>query len=194
MYLEDDNSSEWRYPKIPLERRAYAFLMDFVAVWLTSSFFGGQSWLNVLLQALVFMGAWFALRVVLVEKNRGQSLGKWAFDMRVLDMRYNSTPTLANLSKREGILGICALLAMIGLNINFKNALSMLIFVTPLVIDCAIALGDEDRNLAFHDRMAQTLVVPTRRGFSLDLRLKKLWYMVKDKFQKNRERRRDDRY
>ncbi|MGK7945238.1 MAG: RDD family protein [Microcystaceae cyanobacterium] len=194
MYLEDDNPSDWRYPKIPLERRAYAFLLDFIAIWLTSSFFGGPSWFNFLLQALVFMVTWFALRVVLVEKNKGQSPGKWAYDMRVLDPRYNSTPTLADLAKREGILGICALLAMIGLNINFRNALSMLIFITPLVIDCAIALGDEDYNLAFHDRMAQTLVVPTRRGFSLDLRLKKLWYLAKDKFQKNQERRRRDRY
>lgn len=79
---------------------------------------------------------------------------------------------------------------MIGLNINFRNALSMLIFVTPLVIDCAIALGDEELNLAFHDRIAQTLIVPTRRGFSLDLRLKKLWYIAKRK----RQQRRQDRY
>ncbi len=178
MYLEDDDPSTRRYPKVPLERRAYAFLLDFVAVWLTSSFFGG------FFQVLVFMIAWFALRVILVEKNRGQSLGRWAFDMRIIDPRYSATPSLAELSKREGILGGCALLAMIGLNITFKNPLSMLILVSPLVIDCGIALGDEDLNLAFHDRMAKTLIIQARRGFSLDLRLKKLWYILKRKLQK----------
>ncbi len=180
MYLKGDDQSPRQYPKVPLERRAYAFLLDFVTVWLTSSFFSGMS------QVFVFLIAWFALRVVLVEKNQGQSLGRWAFDMRIIDLRYNFTPGLAALSKREAILGLCALLAMIGLNINLKNPLSLLILITPLLIDCGMALGDEQSFLAFHDRMAQTVIIQSRRGFSLDLRLKKLWYVAKRKLQRRK--------
>jgi hypothetical protein len=114
--------------------------------------------------------------------------------MRILDPRYQSTPNLTDLAKREGILGVFALLAMIGLNINVKNVLSLLILLTPLIIDCAMALGDEETNVTFHDRMATTLVVPTRRGFSLDLRIKKLWRTAKRQLQAKKENRYQNRY
>lgn len=182
MYLEEENAPYRQYPKVPIERRAYAFLLDFVAVWLISSFFRG------FIQAFVFMVAWFAIRVVLVEKNKGQSLGRWAYDMRILDLRFNATPTLVNLTKREGMIGICALLAMLGLNINFRNPLSMLLLVTPLFIDCVSALGDEELNQAFHDRWSNTIIIQARRGFSLDIRTRKLWYTIKRQIQQHRQR------
>ncbi|MGB5769852.1 MAG: RDD family protein, partial [Crocosphaera sp.] len=122
-------------------------------------------------------------RVIIVEKNKGQSLGSWAFDLKVIDIRFLRVSGLKELTKREAILGFAALLAMIGLNINFKNGLSMLIFITPLIIDCGIALGDEEYNQAFHDKIGNTIVVQTKRGFSLDLRLKKLWKIIKQKIQ-----------
>lgn len=164
-----------RFPKVPIERRAYAFLLDFVAIWFLSSFFRGIS------QGIVFIIAWLALRIVIVEKNQGQSLGSWAFDMKVIDARFNKIPGLKELAKREGILGGTALLALLGLNINLSNGLSMLLLMTPLLIDCGLALGDEELSQAFHDRIAGTIVAQTRRGFSLDLRLKKLWFVIKDK-------------
>ena len=171
-----------RFPKVPFDRRAYAFLLDFVTVWFISSFFRG------LLKELIFIISWAALRIILVEKNRGQSLGSWAFDLKVIDPRFSKIPGLKELGKREGILGGAALLAMVGLTINFGNGLSMLLFITPLLVDCGVALGDEDLNRAFHDRIAQTIVIQTRRGFSLDLRLKKLWLIIQDKLQSRQNR------
>ena len=177
-----------RFPKVPVDRRAYAFLLDFVTVLFLSSFFKG------LVKDLVFLVIWLILRVIVVEKNKGQSLGSWSFDIKVIDLRFLRVPGLKELTKREAILGFAAMLAMVGLNINFKNGLSMLIFITPLIIDCGLAIGDEEYNQAFHDKISNTIVIQTKRGFSLDLRLKKI---IKEKIQsrqKQQPRYRDDYY
>ena len=180
-----------RFPKVPVDRRAYAFLLDFVTVLFLSSFFKG------LVKDLVFLVIWLILRVIVVEKNKGQSLGSWSFDIKVIDLRFLRVPGLKELTKREAILGFAAMLAMVGLNINFKNGLSMLIFITPLIIDCGLAIGDEEYNQAFHDKISNTIVIQTKRGFSLDLRLKKLWKIIKEKRQSRQQqqpRYRDDYY
>jgi uncharacterized RDD family membrane protein YckC len=169
-----------RLPKVPIDRRAYAFLIDFVAVWLLSSF-AGTAWV---LQFLVFILAWFALRVVWVEKNKGQSLGRWALDMKVIDLRLKRVPGLAELAMREGIVGLSAALTMLGLNYAFPNPLSILLLSSFLLVDCGMALGDEEYQQAFHDRISKTVIIPSRRGFSLDLRLKRLWREVKFKMKK----------
>jgi uncharacterized RDD family membrane protein YckC len=169
-----------RFPKVPIERRAAAFFIDFVGVWLVSSLLG----FNVFVQIVVFMLSWAALRVVWVSRNQGQSLGRWALDMKVLDVKYSKIPGLLTLAKREGILGFFALLAMLGLNIGLANGISMLLLIFPLAADCCSALADEDAQQAFHDRMAKTLVIQTRRGFSLDLRLKKIFAQVRRRVQK----------
>lgn len=167
-------------PQVTAEKRAGAFLLDFVVVWLLSSFFAGLG------QTLVFLFAWFALRTILVETNQGQSLGRWAFNQKVIDARFNRVPGLLPLAKREGVVGLAALLAMIGLNLAFVNPLSTLILILPLLADCGVAFADElDR--AFHDRLADTIVIPARRGFSLDLKLRQLWiqlqYALRKKFK-----------
>jgi hypothetical protein len=104
--------------------------------------------------------------------------------MKVLDAKDHKIPGLLTLAKREGILGFCALLAMIGLNIGLANGISMLLLVAPLAADCGKALADEEAQQAFHDRVAQTIVIQTRRGFSLDLRLKKLFAKLRRHMQK----------
>jgi uncharacterized RDD family membrane protein YckC len=169
-----------RFPKVPIERRAYAFLIDFVTIWIFSSLVGS----NIVLQGLVFMLLWFALRVALVSGNQGQSLGSWAFDMKVLETEYNKVPGVITLAKREGILGFCTLLATIGLTIGLANGISLLVLIAPLIGDCTIALSDPDTQQAFHDRIAQTVIVQTRRGFSLDLRLRKMFALIKGRMQK----------
>lgn len=169
-----------RFPKVPIERRAAAFLIDFVGVWLVTSLLG----FNAFVQVLVFVLTWVVLRVVLVSSNQGQTLGRWALDMKVLDARDHKIPGMLTLAKREGILGFCALLAMIGLNIGLANGISMLLLVAPLAADCGNALADEEAQQAFHDRVAQTIVIQTRRGFSLDLRLKKLFAKLRRHMQK----------
>lgn len=163
-----------RYPKVPVERRTAAFLIDFVGVWVVSSLVAG----NVLFQMLVFLLLWLGLRVVLVSSNQGQSLGRWALDIKVLDAK-SKIPGLLTLAKREGIIGFCAGLAMIGFGIGLANPISFLLLTTPLAADCGMAFADADTQQALHDRIAKTFIIQTRRGFSLDIRLKKWFAQIK---------------
>ncbi len=159
-----------RFPKVPMERRTAAFFIDFVTVWLVSSFVT-----NLVFQMLVFLLLWLGLRVVLVSSNQGQSLGRWALDLAVLDAKYSKIPGLLTLTKREGILGFCAFLATVGLGMGLASGgFYLLLLPIPLAVDCGAAFADSEGQQAFHDRIAQTLVIPTHRGFSLDLRLKRL--------------------
>jgi uncharacterized RDD family membrane protein YckC len=176
--MYDDKPVYRRYPRVPIERRAGAFAIDFLVVWFVSSFFGSS------LQWLVFLLGWLAMRVLLVDNNKGQTLGRWAFDMKVIAPRFNRIPDLLTLLKRESIVGLAAMLAMLGLQINFKNGLSMLLLLTPLAIDCSLALLDEEFNNAFHDRLAETAIAQTQRGFSLDLRIKKIVVQIQRSMRK----------
>ena len=168
-----------RYPKVPIERRASAFAIDFLSVWFVSSFFAT----NLIVQWIVFLFCWWALRVLIVDKNQGQSLGTWLFDLKVIDPRFNRRPELLNLSKRELMVGLGSALAIAGLQ-NFTSGLAMLLLLSPLAVDCSLALIDEETNLAGHDRLAQTLVAQTERGFSLDLRLKRIFGQIQDRMRK----------
>lgn len=169
-----------RFPKVPYERRCGAFCIDFVTVWLISLPFSG----SIFAQLMVFLVAWLGLRVVLAAKNQGQSLGRWALDMKLVDAKFGKIPGLLELSKREGISGLCALLAMMGLTIGLGNGISLLLLIAPLSADCGVAFADSQTRQAFHDRVARTLVVPTRRGYSLDLRIKKLADQVTRKIKR----------
>lgn len=175
-----DKPTTRRLPRVPIDRRAWAFLIDFITVWLITSLVG-----NNILQLPVFIIAWLGLRVLVVDRNQGQSLGRWALDMKIIDARFpNKIPNLVSLGKREGVLGFAAFLAMIGLNIGLTNALSMLLFVSPLLFDCGAAIADEQLNQAFHDRFAETIIIQSRRGFSLDLRCKKIVAEIKRSMRK----------
>ena len=182
MYSDHESAIYRRFPKVPLDRRTYAFVLDFMSIWFISSFFRG------ILQGLIFVICWLTSRVILTEKNQGQSLGSWAFDIKVIDVQFSKIPGLVKLAKREGIIVLVELLATIGLKMSFHNGLSMLLLIMPLLVDCGIALGDQNLNQAFHDRIAGTIVVQTYRGFSLDLRLKKLQLIVRDKINNFRWR------
>ncbi len=167
---ERDERIPFRAPKVPWGRRIGAFAIDFFTIWLISLPFAGAG----LLQSFVFAGGWICLRVFLPANNRGQSLGRWALDIKVLEERANRIPTLIAMMKREGITGAGAVLAANGLMIGLTNAMILVLLTAPLVVDCVLALGDEDYRQAFHDRIAKTITAQSQRGFSLDLRLKKL--------------------
>jgi len=162
------------YPKVSIERRIYAFLIDFVTVWLSSSFVG--DWF---LRSVIFVFLWWVFRVIVPEKNQGQSLGHWSMDIKVIDPRYARPPGLLELNKRELIVGLTGLLAMWGLEIGFVNGLSMILLLSPLLADGGVALSDPEFYQAIHDRVAGTIAVTSKRGFSLDLRIKRLWLLVK---------------
>ncbi len=175
----EDNLPQ-KFPKIPLDRRAYAFLIDFASIWFLSSFVNS----SLVLQFFLFLLIWWCLRVLLVAQNQGQSLGRWALDMKIIDLQLQRLPGILELSKREAIAGGGAALMMVGLNTFFGNPLSLILLSSPLFADCGMAIGDEQLNRAFHDRIGGTIVIPTRRGFSLDLRLRRLWYQVKGRMRR----------
>jgi uncharacterized RDD family membrane protein YckC len=157
------------YPRVPLGRRVAAFVTDFGAVSFLSLFGGG----NLYIPLFIFF--WLGLRVALVARNQGQSLGRWAFDTRLLDLRYGATPGLMELVKREAIAGFGSLLVLIGLvNLSPTNGF-ILVAPIPLLADCGLALLDAKNRQAFHDRFARTILVQTSRGYSLDLKLKKMF-------------------
>lgn len=180
---DDDQRRDRRLPLAPLERRGYGYLLDFVVIWLFSSLTAG--WV----QLLIFVGGWFTLRVILVSANQGQSLGGWAFDTRVVHLKMKRLPGILELSQREGILGVASYLAMVGLNINFANGVSFLLLVAPLFGDLIWAIAEDGLGQAFHDRIAGTVVLSSRRGFSLDLRLKKFWFDLKKQWDSRQRKR-----
>ena len=180
MYSEQPSSRQ--FPKAPIDRRIYAFIIDFTLISIISTLVT-----NVYVEFLAFCFLWFVLRVVVVDRNRGQSLGRWAMDIKVLDARFNKIPSIASLIKREGSLCLAAFAALLGLKVSFLNLLSMLLLITPILVDGGFALTDEEFKQAFHDRIGQTVVSQTRRGFSLDLRVKKLIQEIQFRLKQNRK-------
>lgn len=166
-------------PKVPPWRRAAAFAIDLFAVGVLNSILGGN-WFS---QALSFLILWLAIRVVAVNVNRGQSLGRWALDMKIIDARFARLPGLTELSKREAIAGLAGLLALTGFRaLTTRNAFYLLLFL-PLAADFGVIFAEPVEQQAFHDRLGQTLIVATRRGFSLDLKLKKWVAIVRARVQ-----------
>jgi uncharacterized RDD family membrane protein YckC len=167
------------YPRVPLWRRGAAWGIDFVAVALLSSIIG----MSAIAQGVLFIVAWLGMRVILVSKNHGQSLGRWALDMKVVDGRWGSTPGLEKLAQREGLVAVGAVLALFGLaNLNPASPWSVLLFI-PLGADGVLAVFDDDRRQTFHDQLCGTLIVQTRRGYSLDIKLKQLWFYAQKRLK-----------
>lgn len=166
------------YPTVPMKRRAGGFLIDLCVVWFLSAIVG-----KGFLQFLLFMLFWWALRVVLVEKNKGQSLGGWCMDMKVIDLRYDRAPDLLTSSKGEAIVGFAAYLATCGLALILNNPISTVLLVLPLLANFLVAVGDNEYSQAFHERFTETMTIETDRGFSLDLRLRDLLDEIKDKMR-----------
>ncbi|MEM1369354.1 MAG: RDD family protein [Cyanobacteria bacterium P01_H01_bin.15] len=163
-----------RFPRVPFARRASAFVLDFLVAWIISGFAAS----NAFIQGTIFLLVWWISRVLIVERNRGQSLGRWCFDLAVLDARLGRPAVSEVLLKREAIAGGTALLAMAGLTINLGNPISMLLLLAPVLVDGGAAYAGESEDLALHDRFSETVVVASRRGISLDLRLKALWQEI----------------
>lgn len=157
-----------RYPRVPIQRRIYAFLVDFATTWLISALVGIP-----LLQLIMFVVAWLGLRVFAVSRFKGQSLGRWAFDIEIIDGRRGRLPDTTVLTKREGVLSVIAFLGLVGLQYGFPNFLSIAILVSPLLINLIVAIGDEENQQAIYDRFFDTVIVPSRRGYSLDIRIRR---------------------
>jgi len=159
-----------RLPRAKLWRRSAATSIDFVLAWFISVLLGGNQGLA---EAIVFVVAWAGLRVFLPLRNQGQSPGHWAVDTKVVDEELGRVPLLGDLGRREGVSGGAALLALLALESLWTNPAGALL-IGPLVLDCGLAFADPMRQ-TFHDRWGGTTVIGTRRGYSLDLKVKKLF-------------------
>jgi uncharacterized RDD family membrane protein YckC len=165
------------YPKAELYRRGLAWLLDFLSVWLISSLLGsGQIGINFV-QIFVFILGWLISRVIIVYNNQGQSLGRWAFNLKILEVEEGQIrgriPEVQALLQREGIICILSLLVAIALSNILSNPTAILL-ILPLAIDCGAALSDARMRQAFHDRYAKTSIVSSRRGYSLDIKVRRI--------------------
>jgi uncharacterized RDD family membrane protein YckC len=158
-------------PKAPIGRRVGAFCIDAIAVGLPSLLIGT----NPIVHTVFFVLFWLTMRVAVARKNQGQSLGHWALDVKVADTRLNRTPGVQELCKREAVLGTCAALAFAGIGGLTSTNAAVLLLLLPLAIDCSVAFTDTERfPQAFHDRLAGTIVIGSRRGYSLDIKVRRL--------------------
>jgi len=96
--------------------------------------------------------------VLLVYRNQGQSLGRWALDMKVLDPELGKVPSQALAARSSN--GFLCLLVAIALSNIATNAAAVMLMV-PLALDCGFALSDNTRRQAIHDRIARTMIVYT---------------------------------
>lgn len=159
-----------RAPRVPRWRRGCALAIDFLIAGFFCALLSNDNGFG---QFITFNFGWLAIRAIVVSSNYGQSPGRWLFDMRVIDARYQRTPLLGELLKREAIAGSGAFLAFVGLSALGSQNAFYLLFLVPLAFDVGLAWLEPSDPSAFHDRLAGTAVVATRRGYSLDLKVKK---------------------
>ncbi|MBD2103714.1 RDD family protein [Leptolyngbya sp. FACHB-261] len=165
MRSESASSGRKRPPIAELWTRGIALAIDFVLCWLGSSIVSFGT-----VQFVIFAILWFGLRVALVARNQGQSPGHWAMSLKTLEQRTGRVPGLLELSKREGI----SLLGAWGLLAALVNPTALFLLALLPLADLGFAVNDTDRRQALHDRLGQTLVVNSRRGLSLDRKIR-LW-------------------
>ncbi|MBW4655116.1 MAG: RDD family protein [Kaiparowitsia implicata GSE-PSE-MK54-09C] len=168
------------FPIVPRWRRAAALGIDGLLAGIASTFVGYGFWL----QAVMFALVWLVLRVLVVSNNRGQSLGRWAMDIRLIEIRRRITPTLLTLTQREALLGICAFLAFWGALHFSPTAAWTLLLLIPLGVVAASTLSDDNAGVAIHDQYTKTRVVPTDRGYSLDIKIRNLVAELRQRVKK----------
>lgn len=161
------------FPQVDFRRRCMAFAMDFLGAWLVSSTLGSNNTGIQIVRILIFTIAWLILRVIIPYNNHGQSLGRWAFDMQVLEVGATRIPDLPSLFKRETAVGLGALMISIAINNIIRNPTAILL-ILPLAIECSAALSDTQMRQTMHDRYANTMIVSSQRGYSLDIKFKRL--------------------
>lgn len=165
------------FPKGDITRRGMALALDFFGVWLLSSMVRSNQIGIQFGQIFVFIFAWLIFRVVVVYNNQGQSLGRWAFDLKVLEVVngeiMNRIPQFQTLLLREGVICFSSLLLSIFLGNIILNPAAVVLLL-PLIIDGGAALSDTQMRQAFHDRFFRTIIVSSRRGYSLDIKIKRL--------------------
>lgn len=166
-------------PRVPLWRRGVATAIDAVIAGLFSSLLGAG------FELPVFVLLWLLVRVVIVANNRGQSIGRLAMDIKLVNPRTRRLPTMVELTQREGIVGIEAWLALQGLSLLSQVNPVALLCLAPAIVDGIVTATDESRQQqSFHDRLIGSIVVQTSRGFSLDLKVQRWYRLLRDRTER----------
>jgi uncharacterized RDD family membrane protein YckC len=155
-------------PKPPFWRRACAFLLDFVVAYLVTVIISP----NWFIHTFFFLVAWLGNRILFVGRNRGQSIGRWAFDMKLID-RNRRIPYLDMLLRREAITAAEGVLLLWAVYALFAGNSVAFLLVIPPIADAIAAWSDEANQQSFHDRYADTFMASSRRGYSLDVKIQK---------------------
>jgi hypothetical protein len=90
---------------------------------------------------------------------------------------------VADLMKREVVTGLGSLLTLIGVVSLSPTNGWILILPIPLLVDCGAAFLDTENRQALHDRLAGTVITQSRRGYSLDLKVRKLFAEMKQRMK-----------
>lgn len=170
--------SPTRYPTAPLWRRMGALMVDCLPAWIAGTLVGG----GFLGFFILFAVVWAGLRIAVVHAYQGQSLGRWSFNLRLAEVAKGRSPSALKVAKREGIVGLAATLAAYGMVQLIPTGGGSIVLTLPLIADCAIAGLDRDKQQAFHDRIARTVVVKSRRGYGLDRKFPNWWIQIRKWF------------
>jgi uncharacterized RDD family membrane protein YckC len=161
-----------RLPLASLPTRLGAFIIDFLACFLLAQLvrellgLSGGFWLQTF-----FIPIWLSDRAL----ANGQSLGRWAMSLKVVNMNFGKTTGTLALLKREGLILTFLLLVISSLDSN-GTITSLTIFAPiPLIVELVFASADTLKRQTIHDRLSESIVVFTRRGLQLDLKLSK-WF------------------
>ena len=192
--LPRNDRNELSYiPRSPMWRRGVATAIDAIGCWALGSMLGPAP------HVVLFVVLWWLVRVAMVANNRGQSFGRLAMDIKVIEgqdfdltgvergrfeRRSPRIPTLLELTKREAIVGGEALLGFIALELMAQINPAALLAAAPVVADYVIAATDLDRRQALHDRVIDSIVVQTSRGLSLHIKGRRWFNQLLDQSER----------
>ncbi|MGK7909726.1 MAG: RDD family protein [Synechococcus sp.] len=144
------------------KKRAGAFAIDFgiglgvsyVAQGLVAMFGGGPEAIAMMGYG-AFFGTWMINRGY-GQSRTGQSIGKWALNIKTVDTQTDEPPSLIRSVAREGVSSLLIATEALGV---------------PLVADSLFAIFDKEKRQSLHDRAARTQVIDCEEGYQLDAKL-----------------------
>jgi uncharacterized RDD family membrane protein YckC len=159
-----------RFSLAQMGQRVAASGIDIVVCLMLSSFLEALVGIDVVSGAgeLIFCFVWLFNRVLVPTKNQGQSVGRWAMNLRVVDVEFGKTANVVALARREATVLIAMLIWIASLD-SLTGA--VILALIPVVVDIAPAFVDIDRRQALHDKVGDTIVINSRKGFELERKL-----------------------
>ncbi|AFY70525.1 RDD domain containing protein [Thalassoporum mexicanum PCC 7367] len=181
-----------RFSLAQMGQRTAASGIDIVVCLMLSSLLEALVGIDVVSSGgeLIFCFVWLFGRVLVPTRTQGQSIGRWAMNLRVVDVEFGKTANVIALARREATILIAMLIWIASLD-SLTGA--VILALVPVVVDIAPAFVDIDRRQALHDRIGGTIVINSRKGFELERKLLGFFGQA-NKFVKTSQRTLQDRY